>query len=87
MCLEKCSSDKEREQMDLIQAHIVSMMVGNDDNDAATAPNDMSSDNSYVLWGYEKYPDFAIGPQKIKQESRMAHKLFWLIFGRSSAPI
>ena len=73
--------------MDFIQVHIVSMMVGNDDNDLATSPNDTSSDNSYVLWRYEKYLDFAIGSQKIRQESRMGHKLFWLIFGRSFTPI
>ena len=29
------------------------MVVGNDDNASTTTPNDMSSDNSYVLWGYE----------------------------------
>ena len=63
------------------------MMVGNDDNDSATPPNDISSDNSYVLWGYEKYPDFVIGLQKIRQKSRMGHKLFWLIVGRSSTLI
>ena len=62
--------------MDFIKALIVFMMVGNDDNDSPTAPNDISSDNSYVLWGYEKYPDFVAGPQKIRQESMMGHKLF-----------
>ena len=73
--------------MDFLQVHIVSMMVGNNDNDSATSPNDISSDNSYVLWGYEKYPDSIIGPQKIRQESKMGHKLFWLIFGISSTPM
>ena len=73
--------------MNLIQADIVSMMVGNDDNDSATAPNDISSDNSHVLWGYEIYPDFVIGPQKIRQESRVGHKFFWLIFGKLCTPI
>ena len=73
--------------MDLIQADIVSMMVGNDDNDSATAPNDVSSDNSHVLWGYEEYPDFIIGPQKIRQESTMGHKLFCPKFARSCTPI
>ena len=48
--------------MDFIQAHIVSIMVGNDDNDSATAPNDTSLDNSYNLWGYEKYPNFVFRP-------------------------
>ena len=73
--------------MDFFQAHIVSMIVGNDDNDSTTASNDISSDNSYVLWRYEKYPDFAIGLQKVRQESRMGHQLFWLIIGKSSTPI
>ena len=37
--------------MDYIQAHIVSLLVGYNDNDSATAPNDISSDNSYAVWG------------------------------------
>ena len=72
--------------MDCIEAHIVSMGVGND-NDSATAPNVILPDNFYVSWGYEKHPAFAIRPQEISRESRMGHKLFWLIFGRSSTTI
>ena len=49
-------------------------MVGNDDNDFATAPNDISSHNSYILWDYKKYLEYSIGQQKNRQESRMGNE-------------
>ena len=31
---------------------------------------------NFVLWGHEKYPDFAIGPQNMKLNFTMGHELF-----------
>ena len=46
------------------------------DNDSAAAPNDTSSDKSYVFGVMKTILILLLGHKKISQKSRMGHKSF-----------